>query len=430
MKLFIGNRKVSEEEQNIFIEKIKKQLMLTSLKEGDILVCKALSQYGIIAEWSVCQERGLIPFFVAPDINIENSDFMKYSDVEYCLALDEKETIMLHRMEKGTGPHLELGAGAVIHMTSATSGRPKFIVRNREQLRLEVERYCERLKLTSEDVVLSIAPFFHAYAFLCPMLGSIYSDATLVQPDILLPRNVVQLCKNQRVTCLFGIPYFFDKMAETDSEYMLYEKTRYVISSGEKLTKEVAHNFNERFGIALNQQYGSTETGTITFSDATDPYECQGAPIPGVEFLIEEREGKNYILVNTHGTMGSYIRETVEPITKGFYLTNDLGYLDEEGRLFIEGRSDDIVIRAGEKINLKEVTRIIEEMPGIEGAKIKIGTDSLKEMTCYYNAPREYEAEVFVEHCRKYLSSFQIPCYFVWACESVGQKENWKHKKN
>lgn len=429
MKLFIGNRKVTEEEQTCFFSKIKQQIGGSTLKKGDVLVCKAQTQYGIIAEWKVCQKMGLIPFFIAPDYNVEHSDFMKYSDAEYCLMIDGKEEIQFERIKKGTGAHLSIGNGSVIHMTSATSGKPKFIVRSKEQLQLEVKRYCERLQLTKEDVILSIAPFFHAYAFLCPMLGAIFADAALIQPDILMPRNVIELCKNQKVTCIFGIPYFFDKMAETDKAYMLYEKTRYVISSGEKLTKETAKKFKDRFGIALNQQYGSTETGTITFSDSTDPYECQGKPIPGVEFCIEKKDGKNHVLVNTHGTMGAYIKEQITPIADGFYATNDLGYFDEEGRLFIEGRADDIVVRAGEKINIREVASVIEKMPGIEGVKIEVGTDTLKEMTCFYNADREYKTEEFLDYCKRYLSGFQIPRHFIKSSAEVGQKQNWKHNK-
>lgn len=428
-KIYNGYKEVTKEALEAIMEQVYKSMEQTKLSRGDILVCKACTQLGIIVEWMVCQEKELIPFFVAPDYAIEHSDFMKYTDAEYCLELDGKENIQLLQLKKGTGSHLEIAPGAVIHMTSATSGKPKFIVRTKEQLELEVKRYCETLQLTEKDTILSIAPFYHAYAFLCPMLGSIYAGAALVQPDILLPRNVIELCKKMKVNCLFGIPYFFDKMTETDEQYMLYEHMRYVVSSGEKLIEETAKRFHNRFGISLNQQYGSTETGTITFSQGDDPFECQGKPIEGVEFKIVQEDGKNYVTVNTHGTMGSYIREKVTPIAEDFYKTSDLGYFDKEGRLFIEGRGDDIIIRAGEKINIREIARIIEKFPGIEGAQIKVGEDTLKELTCYYNAPKEIAAAELISFCRKYLSEFQIPKHYIKKNDQVGEAQNWKHKK-
>lgn len=429
MNLFIGARRVTEEEQRALIDKMRKKLQEIALQEGDILVCKAKTQYGIIAQWMCCQELGLIPFFVAPDYPVENSRFMEYADVSYLLKLDEQETIRIEKLSRKTGPHLNVKPGSVIHMTSATSGNPKFILRTKEQLDLEVSRYCKRLQLTEKDVIMSIAPFYHAYAFLCPMLGSIYTNATLVQPDVLLPRNVIEICREQKVTCLYGVPFFIEQMADTDKKYQLSEELRYVISSGEKLTAKTAHKFYDRFGIGLNQQYGCTEMGTVTFAEALEPDESQGRPIEGVEFKIEEIEGKSYISVNTNGTMGFYIQEEVRPIAEGFYLSNDLGHFDAEGHLYIDGRGDDVIIRAGEKINLREISTILEKMDGVQGVKLEVGKDSLKEITCYYNAEREIDKNEFLEYCKQHFSAFQIPNYYHRTQKPVGQTANWKHKK-
>ena len=69
MNLFIGARRVTEEEQRALIDKMRKKLQEIALQEGDILVCKAKTQYGIIAQWMCCQELGLIPFFCSTGLS-------------------------------------------------------------------------------------------------------------------------------------------------------------------------------------------------------------------------------------------------------------------------------------------------------------------------------------------------------------------------
>lgn len=427
MKIFIGTREVPGSETEKHIKELSRRISELGIREGDPVICKADSQYGIIIEWLSCQETGAVPLFIAPDFPEDTCRFTELSDVRLCVYIKNNMEISISEVN-GKGPHLALTKGSVIHMTSATSGKPKFILRTREMLDLELERYIRRLQLTKQDVIMSIAPFFHAYAFLCPMLCSIYTGATLVQPALMLPRNIVQLAEEMKVTCMYGVPYFLDRMADIDEQFGFSDKIRYIVSSGEKLTKETADKFAARFGIPLRQQFGCTEIGTVTFSEADEPYESQGAPIDGVEIVIDDDGRLN---INTHGTMGFYINENVAPIAgnDGFFYSNDMGHFDEKGRLFIDGRADDVIIRAGEKINLREIGAIIERMPDVRGASLKVGNDVLKEIICYYKADKDIPADEFKRYCRSYLSDYQIPNYSIRTEEEVGQKENWKHSK-
>lgn len=429
MKLFKGREEIPWQQQEAWKEQAKALLKGHDVKSGDIIICKADTQMGTLFEWLVCQELGLIPFFVSPDYAVEHSTFMEYTDAEYVLSADAHNVFTVQALPKGTGPHYDIPAGSVIHMTSATTGKPKYILRTKEMLDLEIQRYSKRLQLSQTDVFCSIAPYFHAYSFLSSMLPYLYHHAAMVIPDVLFPRNIIELCREQRVTVLFGVPYFLDKMADTDEQYQFGDSIRYIISSGEKLTNDVAERFLHRFGIQLRQQFGSTETGTITFSEDGEPLESQGKPMPGVEITIEHRDGKNYMVVNTHGTMGYYIREKLFPIAEGDYLTNDLAHFDEEGRLYIDGRGDDVVIRAGEKINLHEIAQVVEKIPDVAGASVSVGTDTLKELTCRYNAPCELDASNIMAFCQQYLSDFQIPRHYIWVEQEVGEKANWKHNK-
>lgn len=433
MKLFKGRKRITEDEQREVMERAKALLAGTGLQRGDILICRAVTQLGTLYQWMVCQELGLVPFFIAPDYAIEHSEFLTYTDATYMLSADREEQFSLEMPGAGKGPHYELEPGGEIHMTSATTGKPKYIYRPKAMVDLETERYSGRLGMGPEDVFLSIAPFFHAYSFQSSMLPAIHADATLVIPDALFPRNVIELCRDHGVTILFGVPYFLDKMSDTDPQYGFGSSIRYIISSGEKLTEEVAKRFYNRFGIRLRQQYGSTETGTVTFSEPEEPFESQGKVIPGSEVRIEHRGGKDYMLVNTHGTMGFYIREKLFPIADGWYQTNDLAHFDESGCLYIDGRGDDVVIRAGEKINLREIALVIEKYPGITGAEVTIGNDALQELTCRYNfapdAGPEPDPSAIITFCREYLSDFQIPRHYVRVQEQTGMAENWKHHK-
>lgn len=430
MKLWIGKQLIPETEQAELVSRLRKAMTDAGVHAGDAVICRADSQYGIIAEWQCCQETGAVPLFTAPDFPPENCRFLAYSDVRLCVSVSRGNEITVQSLHS-SGPHLNLEPGSVIHMTSATSGNPKFILRTKQHLDLELARYIDRLQLTDADVILSTAPFYHAYAFLCPMLCSLYTGAALVQPDIMMPRNVVQLANEMRVTCMYGVPYFLDRMADVDTADQFADCMRYIVSSGEKLTEQTSVKFRQRFGIQLRQQFGCTELGTVTFSEEGEPYESQGCPISGVEFRIEESGGTGRLLVNTHGTMGYYITDAIRPIADpdGFFRSNDIGYFDADGRLFIEGRADDIIIRAGEKINLREIGAIIEKMPDVKGAALRIQDDVLKEIVCRYSADREIPPEEFRSYLCRYLSEYQIPNHYIRTAEAVGQRENWKHHK-
>ncbi|MFV0361507.1 MAG: class I adenylate-forming enzyme family protein [Suipraeoptans sp.] len=428
--IYIGTAKVSNTNVELMISDCRRLVENRGLHSGDILICKSDTQYGTWIQWNLCQRIGAIPFFAAPDFPVEKSDFMKYTDVKHCLEIRNNEELKCYKYEndskKYNEKYKEIEAGSVIHMTSATTGNPKFILRTKSNLDLEMERYINRTQITAGDIMMSIAPYYHAYAFLGPLLACEKTGATLVFPDIIMPRNIIQLCNNMKVNCLHGIPYFFDKMVEVDSRYQLYDNMKMIVSSGEKLSADSKKNFEQRFGYEPLQQYGSTETGTITICDGNDPEECQGRPLDGVEFKVIQENEKNLIAVNTNGTMGYYIKENIEPIAKEFYETSDVGYFDAEGRLFIEGRCDDIIIRAGEKINLKWIEKTIKKYPGIEAVKVEVEPGELKELACYYSSSIGINEKGLKLYCQKHLSRYQTPRSFtkkVWA-----QNKSWKNQ--
>lgn len=429
--LYIGTKKIEQQEIDAFIGMIDELLEKANLQAGGILICAAQHQYGTYIQWNVCKKRGLIPFLIAPDYDIQNSKFMEYTDAEYVLRIDMQMQVTLERLEKGKGKHLELKDAAVIHMTSATTGNPKFIIRTKQNLDLEMTRYCKAAGITSEDRMMSIAPYFHAYAFVGPLLACEYTGADLILPDIIMPRNMITLCKDMRITYLYGVPYFFKKMIDVDEQYQLGEQMKVVVSSGEKLEEPVWNAFKKRFGVELTQQYGSTETGTITICKLGDPPECQGLPIEGNDICFKEENGKNIMIVDTHGTMGYYVTDELKPIAEGYYETNDVGYFDEQGRLFIDGRKDDIIIRAGEKINLKLIGKIISQYEGIERAEVKLDISSdLKELICYYDAEDANDGleEELLLYCKQHLSVYQIPRKFIRS--KIEKKNNWKQQES
>lgn len=430
-ELYFGKRKIEGEEVQAYFDSMIRIIDDAGIVKGDVLVCASKLQYGTYVQWNVCRKRGIIPLFVAPDYDVEHSKIREYTDAEYVMRVSEKMEFTLEKFTKGTGRHIEIDNAAVIHMTSATTGNPKLILRTKENLDLEMNRYCKAAGITKDDIMMSIAPYFHCYAFVGPLLACEYTGASLVFPDIIMPRNIISLCESMKITYLYGVPYFFRKMVDVDAKYVLGKQMKTVVSSGEKLEKNVWQMFLDRFGIELTQQYGSTETGTITICQKGDPPECQGAPIEGNDISFKEENNKNVMVVNTHGTMGYYIGEETELIANDFYETNDVGYFDDEGRLFIDGRKDDIIIRAGEKINLKIIGKIISENELIQKAEVVLDTNSeLKELVCFYSLvddSMEIDEDKLLDFCKKRLSQYQVPRKFIK--KRLKLKNNWKHQE-
>ena len=321
------------------------------------------------------------------------------------------------------------GAGdeaALLHQyTSGSTGAPKRIVRTHRQLTEELGRLAGAFDLGANDRFLGAAPFTHVNGLVRTMMTSMFVGGLLHPVADFRRREVLRLVTERRITYFGAVPYMFAILAETPLRGEVdFSSVRVGFSSSAPLRPEDNRRFAEKYGLFLRQLYGSTETGTISVNLDPRPesaLESVGAPLDGVRIRILDDEGG----VLGPGVEGEVAIESSHAITAydgnpeanaasfrgGFYLSGDLGHVDERGYLTLTGRKKFLINRGGYKVNPLEVEQAIQSHPKVRevvvaGAPSRYG-DEIVRCVVVSSEPCD-EAEI-LEHCRSRIADFKIP---------------------
>lgn len=289
----------------------------------------------------------------------------------------------------------------------------------------ELKRLATKLGATSGDRFLGVAPFSHVNGLVRTMMHSMYLGATLYPVADFRRREVIELVARERITFMGAIPHVFVALGQTsNTEPADFSHLRIVFSSSAPLLVEDSRQFQAAFGIPVRQLYGSTETGTMSVNmDATpDSFaDSVGTPLEGVRFEIRAQDGQPVlprvegdIVVASDIAISAYAgnaEATKEAFDDGSYLTGDLGYLDEAGRLYLKGRKKFVINRGGFKVNPHEVEKAISTHPAVSevvvfGSPSGHGDDVV---SCAIVAVAPCTASEIVDHCRPLIADFKIP---------------------
>ncbi len=277
---------------------------------------------------------------------------------------------------------------AAILYTSGTTGRPKGVMLTFANLYSNISGIEEARIASSKDVLLSFLPFHHSYPLMVTLLLPLHLGAAIVLVDRPASDEILRCMKEYGVTILVGVPRFFEALHRSIMEriqaympmalaYRLCRSTgstalgravfapirrrlgrsiKYFVSGGAKLDEAIIRDLLI-LGLPVIEGYGLTETAPIcTFNPpGRIRIGSAGLPLSGVTLSIEDGE----ILVKGPNVMSGYLgleKETREALKNGWFHTGDLGYVDEDGYLFIIGRKKDIIVLAsGKNVNPEEV---------------------------------------------------------------------------
>lgn len=274
---------------------------------------------------------------------------------------------------------------AVILYTSGTTGRPKGaelthanLVRNAD---LTVRTL---LTLTPDDVVFGGLPLFHTFGQTCALNTTIMAGATIA----LLPRFGAQAALEaiaaQRVTVFAGVPTMYSALLGVP-DHRRYDTSslRVCISGGAALPVEVLHRFEDEFGCIILEGYGLSETSPVAAFNHPDRVRKPGSigtAVEGVEVRVVGLDGEEVpsgevgeIAVRGHNIMKGYWKRpdaTAEAIRDGWFLTGDMGRIDEDGCFSIVDRKKDLIIRGGYNVYPREVEEVLYEHPAVAEAAV------------------------------------------------------------
>jgi acyl-CoA synthetase (AMP-forming)/AMP-acid ligase II len=317
------------------------------------------------------------------------------------------------------------GPGKITLLTSGSTGTPKGASRGTPDPIDPIVAVLSRIPLRAREPTLFAAPLFHAWGFLQFNMGMILSS-TYVLRRRFDPERTLATIQETGATTLVIVPIMLQRILDLDEEkreaYDL-SSLRIVASSGGALSADLAKNWIDAFGPNLYNFYGSTEVAWAAIAGPDDLRAAPGtsgtAP-PGTSLKILDEDSKEEkpqgetgeIFVGNEMLIEGYTGgEDGEEMIGGLMTTGDLGYLDEEGRLFVEGRADDMIVSGGENVYPEEVEEALEEHASVsEAAVIGVEDDEFGErLKAFVVKDGEVSEDELKSHIKENLAKYKVP---------------------
>jgi fatty-acyl-CoA synthase len=363
-------------------------------------------------------------------------------DLQYVISVGEEDLWYddrIHQYEdllsSGAGreyPQWEGGAEETfaILYTSGTMGKPKGVTLTHANLMSNAALGAEALGLVQDDVVFGVNTLFNAFGIGTGVLGTMAAGATLVLQEGMDAGSMLETIERERVTVFHGVPTSFVLcLTHPDRGERNLGTLRTGIVAGAPASEELVQRIQREMVPGIRVGYGLTETGNlVAVNTGQDPASKQittvGRPLPGVEVRVLDVDGSvlpeesvGELAVRGPGVMSGYYRqpgETAQVFTgEGFFLTGDLGMLDEEGFLHILGRRKEMIIRGGFNVYPREVEDRLHAHPAVlDVALVGLPDEILGEVACACIVPVEgaiVTGEEIRDFCREVLADYKVP---------------------
>ena len=299
---------------------------------------------------------------------------------------------------------------AAILYTSGTTGRSKGAMLTHANLASNALALIDIWKFTADDVLLHTLPVYHTHGLFVGMNTVLFSGGQLLFHRKFNPEAIMQ--DLPRATTFMGVPTFYTRLmplvTRDNTKHM-----RLFVSGSAPLLADTHKDFETRTGHAILERYGMTETNMI----ASNPYDgarragTVGFPLPHVEVQIND----GMIEVRGPNVFQGYWRNPEktreDKRENGFFITGDLGHIDEQGYLVISGRAKDLIITGGFNVYPKEIEEVIDALPGvIESAVIGLPHKDFGEAVTAVVATREVlDERTFIDGLKTKLAAFKVP---------------------
>lgn len=315
-----------------------------------------------------------------------------------------------------------------LNFTSGTEGDPKGFLHTFNTFLSPTYGNSMDFKLSKDDTLLTLSPMTHSFGhmitYYCAMAGS-----KVVIVEKYDPLEVLKAIESENVTFLQGTPaHLYGLLNHGDFSNFKIDSVRIVMTGGSLVPKDLLYKVRGKLGAEIINCYGMGENIIHTKTRVEDPdwakIETVGKPFWGSEVRIFEQDppsSKDGMTVGEIGYRGpnlfiEYFRNptrTDETRDRdGWFLTGDIGYLDEHGYLRVTGRKKDIINRGGTKIYPGEVEDLLRRHPNIRDVSIVGMSDNvLGERSCAFVIPRTGYDPVTVEEIQGFLRSLNVTPY-------------------
>lgn len=380
------------------------------IEECDTLQCKdGIETYEIERGWTY------IPETQNAAANIDDMDKIK-------------DELTVYRMFRDKDPSLE--RVKLILFTSGTTSTPKAIMLSQENIQANITSICDYLKLKKEDNILLIKDLSHSSSITSELFVGLFSGCKIVMTTQLpITKMILKILEKQNISVFFAVPTLLKGiMSYTKlSEYDL-SKLRIINFYGASMYyKDILRLVGLFPAVNIFYSYGQTEASPrVTYIERENllkkPSSC-GRAIMNVKVHIEDKKGnilapnvRGEVIVTGANVMLGYYKnpeKTANTVINGRLHTRDLGYMDEDGFLYITGRMDNMIISGGKNIYPEEIEGVLTSYEGVMEAlcMARKKDNETSDLIAYIvlNDGYELDYEALLGYCKSNLELYKIP---------------------
>jgi malonyl-CoA/methylmalonyl-CoA synthetase len=313
---------------------------------------------------------------------------------------------------------------AALLYTSGTTGKPKGAVLSHGNLLANARALIAAWRFGEQDVILHVLPIFHVHGLFVAGNIAMLTGARLIWRRAFDAVDVIKRLKH--ATAFMAVPTLYTRLlGRPEFGPEAVRNIRLFVSGSAPLDPVTFETFRERTGHAILERYGMTETNMLV----SNPYDGErvagsvGYPLPGVELRLS-CEGQppaagevGVVQVRGPSVFQGYLHapdKTAAAFTAdGFFITGDLGYQSEDGRLFLVGRQSDMIISGGYNVYPTEVEAALIDLDGVaEAAVFGLRHPDFGEAVAAAVAPRPGHALAepdLIKACRQRLAGYKTP---------------------
>lgn len=312
---------------------------------------------------------------------------------------------------------------ASIMYTSGTTGKPKGVLQTFGNHFYSAVSSALNLGLSSADKWLCVAPIFHISGFSIIMRGLIYG-MTVRLVEKFRAEEIERILANETVTIMSVVPFMLKKLIQQQNKTNTHYNSafRCMLLGGGTIDRETLEICLQR-SIPVVQCYGMTETCSqivaLRSVDALLKLGSVGQPLFSTQLKLS-KDGE--ILLKTPTLTPGYLNlpdKLPSKMIDGWYRTGDIGHLDKEGYLYIDGRADEMLISGGENIFPQEVEQVYQRYPQINEVAVVGQNDSVwgQVPVAFVVSDRRLSTTKLMNYGYEHLARYKVPQHYIFVSE-------------